>query len=196
MAEQHKAAVEQQTKAFQEALEAQRKHAEQFANGNPQFPAPFANEAFSAPFGPNFADRDSRHQEVVKQMEERRKQAAAFRPANRGMDLDTRREEMRKQVEARRNSMASRAPRQSGFPDNARRDEMYKQMEERRNAMMARAPSEFSANDDAFRDEMHQQMQQRHDEMMKRVEAQRKIAEEQQAAMRKSMEERRAKTDI
>lgn len=194
--EQQQAMAEQQAKAFQEALEAQRKYSEQFANGNPDFPAPFAHEPFPAHFGPNFNDRDAHRQEMVKQMEERRKQAAMFRPANRGFGMDPRREEMRKQMEERRDAMTSRLPYQADDANIARRDEMRKQMEERRNAMMNRAPGEFSAADDAHREEMQQQMQQRHDEMMKRVEAQRKIAEEQQAAMRKTIEQRRAKSDI
>ena len=166
MAAQQKAAAEQQAKAFQEALEAQRKYSEQFATGNREFPAPYASGAFPVSLGSNFSDRDIRRQEMIRQMDERRSQATAMRPENRGFGLDPRHEEMRQQMEERRNSMASRAPRPTVGTDSARRDEM------------------------------RQQMQQRHDEMMKRVEAQRKYADEQQAAMRKTMEERRVKTDI
>ncbi|MCB1758768.1 MAG: hypothetical protein KDI68_03175, partial [Gammaproteobacteria bacterium] len=71
-----------------------------------------------------------------------------------------------------------------------------KEMEARRAEMMATAPVGRVGDDDAFRAQMRQQMEQRHAEMMQRVEAQRKVAEEQQAATRKQVEVTRAKSDI
>ena len=74
-------------------------------------------------------------------MDERRNQAAAFRPHNNGFALDTRRGD--DQADGRAPQINCFASHQLGAFDNARRDQMQKLMEERRNAMMNRAPGEF-----------------------------------------------------
>ena len=110
--------------------------------------------------------------------------------------MEARRAEMMKRVEEQR----AFAPTDRGFEVpadvTARRDEMQKQMETRRAEMLKRVEEQraFAPADRSF--EVPADVTARRDEMMKQMDEQRKAAEEQHAAMRKTMEERRQNRDI
>ncbi|MET0094426.1 MAG: hypothetical protein ABW120_12870, partial [Sedimenticola sp.] len=92
---QQKAFAEQQAKAMQDAMEAQRKFAEQFTADRGNMPAPFAapfqHEMPEMPEMPAFG---ANHDEIRKQMEDRRAEMVK--------EMEERRAAMQKTMEERR----------------------------------------------------------------------------------------------
>ena len=105
--------AEQQARTVQQAVEAQRKLAEQFASSPEQFTAPFGPE-FARPFDVNFDNIEKHHEAIRNMMEERHNSFARiadpFRPDFAGRE--TLRDDRRPQAESQREEMMKRVEEQ------------------------------------------------------------------------------------
>ena len=178
------ATTDQQAKAVQDAVEAQRKYAEQFTARR--------SESYQTPSARRFLERPveitARRDQVQRQIEARRaeidKRVAEQRepsPTGRSLQVPSHvaayRDQIRRQIEARRAEIEERVKKQ-------------------RELVSAGRDLQVPAYVMARRHEIQQQVEARRTEMKRQLDEQREAADEQQAATNKVMVERHREKDI